>query len=85
MADYEKIDGNGWGTPILSSDEDADGSADEELVIPDERHEFWTEWNDLRNRLENWQMDLSSIPSAGSPTDAIPLWHCTRLGRSVIS
>lgn len=65
--DYENIDGNGWGTPILSSDEDADGSADESTTAPrghvqgDERKAFWEEWNDVRSRLQAWQMDTSAL------------------------
>lgn len=59
-SDYDNIDGNGWGTPILSSDEDADGSADEEILVNDERHDFWTEWRDIRNRLEAWRMHNTS-------------------------
>ena len=68
-SDYEFIDGNGWGTPIISSDEDADGSVDEDGVSPDGRTDFWTEWNDIRNRLMSWQMDMSNITSPG-PQDA---------------
>ncbi|KAI7305701.1 hypothetical protein KC315_g14553, partial [Hortaea werneckii] len=50
-SDYDRVDGNGWGTPIISSsDEDADGTEDE-LVghkdFPDHRKEFWEEWNEL--------------------------------------
>ena len=66
-ADYDFIDGNGWGTPILSSDEDAEGSADEELITLDDRLDFWTEWHDMRNRLFAWQMDIPSVTSPGSP------------------
>ena len=77
--DYENMDGNGWGTPIISSDEDADGSADESLPpnAPafDERREFWAEWHDIRNRLQEWQMDTNNIPSP-SPSTTDP----TRLG-----
>lgn len=72
--DYENIDGNGWGTPILSSDEDADAPADDGVSAlpifseggeyPDEREEFWLEWHDIRKRLQEWQME--SLPT---PTD----------------
>lgn len=67
VADYDNIDGNGWGTPIISSDEDADGSEDEEFIGFDERHDFWREWLDIRTRLQSWQMNVTSIPSATSP------------------
>ncbi|EMC95104.1 hypothetical protein BAUCODRAFT_72261 [Baudoinia panamericana UAMH 10762] len=68
--DYEHIDGNGWGTPIISSDEDADGTADEGLAATtqDERREFWEDWHDLRNRLQAWQMDASVVPAAHDRT-----------------
>ena len=65
-ADYDNIDGNGWGTPIISSDEDADGSADDEIISVDERGDFWTEWQDIRDRLLAWQMDLPNVASAES-------------------
>lgn len=66
-ADYDNIDGNGWGTPIISSDDDAEGSADEMGGRFDSRQEFWTDWHDIRNRLSTWQMDLTSITTPGSP------------------
>ncbi|KAI7686167.1 hypothetical protein KC353_g20681, partial [Hortaea werneckii] len=50
-SDYDRVDGNGWGTPIISSsDEDADGAEDESVGpkdFPDHRKEFWEEWNEL--------------------------------------
>ena len=71
--DYEHIDGNGWGTPILSSDEeDAPGTPDSRAQspfpphphpnnapAPDSRQAFWTEWHALRSCLHAWQMDQS--------------------------
>lgn len=75
-ADYDNIDGNGWGTPIISSDEDAEGSADETSNGLDNRQDFWEEWNDIRNRLWSWQMDIASITTPGSlnaPTDPTEL------------
>ncbi|KAF2723998.1 hypothetical protein K431DRAFT_282267 [Polychaeton citri CBS 116435] len=62
--DFENIDGNGWGTPIISSDEDAEGSADDETHKSnmDARQEFWREWRDIRSRLEAWEMNLASLP-----------------------
>ncbi|KAK5116404.1 hypothetical protein LTR62_007951 [Meristemomyces frigidus] len=73
-SDYENMDGNGWGTPILSSDEDADGSADEE-VTEDDRKEFWAEWKEVRTRLQVWQMDPTAIPTSSPnvPTDPAQL------------
>ena len=66
-ADYENIDGNGWGTPIISSDDDADGSADEGAGGRDDRQDFWMEWHDIRQRLVAWHMDMSRITTPGSP------------------
>jgi hypothetical protein len=65
-ADYDNIDGNGWGTPIISSDDDAEGSADEAPGW-DNRQDFWMEWHDIRNRLMSWQMDVPNITTPGSP------------------
>lgn len=71
--DYENMDGNGWGTPIISEDEDADASADEDTeILPDERREFWAEWNDVRQRLQAWEMDSNmASPSPQTPMDAM--------------
>ena len=65
--DYENIDGNGWGTPIISSDDDADGSADEGAGGRDNRQDFWMEWHDIRTRLLEWHMDMPRITTPGSP------------------
>jgi hypothetical protein len=65
--DYDNIDGNGWGTPIISSDDDAEGSADEASGGLDNRQEFWTEWYDIRNRLCSWHMEVPSITTPGTP------------------
>jgi hypothetical protein len=65
--DYENIDGNGWGTPIISSDDDADGSADEGAGGRDNRQDFWMEWHDIRTRLVEWHMDILRITTPGSP------------------
>lgn len=66
-ADYENIDGNGWGTPIISSDDDADGSADEGAGGRDNRQDFWIEWHDIRQRLVEWCMDIPLITTSASP------------------
>ncbi|TKA83194.1 hypothetical protein B0A55_00670 [Friedmanniomyces simplex] len=71
--DYENMDGNGWGTPILSSDEDADGSADEDATttsLPggDDRREFWAEWHDVRTRLQTWQMQPDPTTTDDDPS-----------------
>lgn len=62
--DYEFIDGNGWGTPIIS-DDDADNFIDDpSRPAFDDRREFWAEWHDIRIRLSEWEMDFSTMPSA---------------------
>lgn len=69
--DFDRLDGNGWGTPITtSSDEDAAGSADEEVPRQDDRHEFWSEWRDIRSRLQAWEIDVSHIPAPPSSAPA---------------
>ncbi|RMY70637.1 hypothetical protein D0863_05670 [Hortaea werneckii] len=73
-SDYDRVDGNGWGTPIISSsDEDADADATEDGSVdhedfPDHRKEFWEEWNEVRSRLQLWEMDTSVIPPASDPS-----------------
>ncbi|KAK4555475.1 hypothetical protein LTR86_007227 [Recurvomyces mirabilis] len=78
-SDYENMDGNGWGTPILSSDEDADGSMDED-TMQDDRKEFWKEWKEVRCRLQAWQMDSNATPtsSPNAPTDPAQLEASSR-------
>ncbi|WPH03387.1 Hypothetical protein R9X50_00626600 [Acrodontium crateriforme] len=66
--DYETIDGNGWGSHIVPSDEEA--IIDEEIVAPDERREFWSEWYEMRTRLQSWQVDLASLPSPSASSSA---------------
>lgn len=64
--DYDFVDGNGWGTPIISSDDDAtavDEDADDLQSSLDEREDFWGEWRDIRCRLKSWRMETSTIPS----------------------
>ena len=61
--DYEFIDGNGWGTPIIEDDDDY-FVEDPSRPAFDDRREFWAEWHDIRIRLTQWQMDFSTMPSA---------------------
>lgn len=68
-ADFDRLDGNGWGAPISDSDDEATTSLNAEHdKDADTRHEFWTEWHDIRSRLQSWSMDYSSIPAPPSPT-----------------
>ncbi|TKA65652.1 hypothetical protein B0A49_09814 [Cryomyces minteri] len=66
--DYDRLDGNGWGTPL---DLPSPRSKDYPMTDGDEdaRHKFWAEWNDIRSRLQEWELGPSQIPSAPtSPT-----------------
>lgn len=69
--DYSKMDGNGWGSSIYS-DDDTDGSGEDEFKYHgvDERREFWTEWSDIRARLQAWQMDTTSAATAAPPSSS---------------
>lgn len=76
IVDYDRIDGNGWGTPIISSDEEGDSNNNEasdrlhslhrSTSHPDSRKEFWSEYHDIRARLQAWTHDFYSMPP---PTD----------------
>lgn len=59
--DFTKLDGNGWGTPIVSSDEE---DVNDQSSLTDARHEFWSEWNDIRARLQSWSMNASTEAAA---------------------
>ncbi|KAF1852197.1 uncharacterized protein K460DRAFT_352025 [Cucurbitaria berberidis CBS 394.84] len=51
---FANMDGNGWGTPIY----DTPNSFPPQREDP--RSAFWTEWNDVRSRLQEWE-----FPSPG--------------------
>lgn len=74
-ADYENVDGNGWGTPILSSeDEEPDDTMPS--ATPDDRREFWDEWTLVRTRLQAWTMDPPTTPPpSGTSAPAFALAH----------
>ncbi|KAK4966099.1 hypothetical protein LTR66_012042, partial [Elasticomyces elasticus] len=69
--DFANLDGNGWGTPIITSDdEDAPAqctTTTTATLCADDRAEFWSEWQDIRSRLQSWTMDFSTMPSPPSP------------------
>ncbi|CAO2650836.1 Nn.00g091330.m01.CDS01 [Neocucurbitaria sp. VM-36] len=46
---FANMDGNGWGTPIYEQQNPFSQQRE------DPRSAFWTEWNDLRNRLQEWE------------------------------
>jgi hypothetical protein len=58
--DYYSLDGNGWGTPVISSPPCTTPAA----VPSDPRHEFWSEWHHIRSRLSAWVLD----PYSAAPT-----------------
>ncbi|KAH3946006.1 hypothetical protein HBI56_077320 [Parastagonospora nodorum] len=56
---FDNVDGNGWGTPISEQPNPMSPSARE-----DPRSAFWTEWNDLRIRLQEWEFgDAGEVPA----------------------
>lgn len=64
IVNYDNLDG--WSTPTMSSDDEMSGSPDEGInnrptSHPDGRGEFWSEWNDIRGRLQAWQMDTTNL------------------------
>ncbi|EME88938.1 uncharacterized protein MYCFIDRAFT_10858, partial [Pseudocercospora fijiensis CIRAD86] len=77
IIDCERIDGNGWGSPITSSDEEDNASSHRLHELhhsttsdPDHRQEFWSEWNDIRARLQAWTMATYSVPPPSESTSA---------------
>lgn len=72
MINYDSLDGNGWATPTMSSDDEMCGSPDEGIhhgptAQLDGRAEFWAEWNDVRARLQAWQMDPTGARATAPP------------------
>jgi hypothetical protein len=80
-SDYDNVDGNGWGTPIISSDEDADGSADEDVRFTDRRRHFWSAWHDIRNRLEAWQTSSPMPDFAEATAEQRDMYHINEFFR----
>ncbi|KAF1997898.1 hypothetical protein P154DRAFT_269699 [Amniculicola lignicola CBS 123094] len=56
----ENIDGNGWGTPVRESSNPLTPAGE------DARSMFWMEWNDIRTRLQDWEIETPS----GGPADS---------------
>jgi hypothetical protein len=78
IINYTNLDGNGWGSPLHSSDDGSITSSEDDITlstaIQDDRHEFWAEWHDIRARLSAWQMDTSTFPSC-DPASPQPQPH----------
>lgn len=75
--DYYSLDGNGWGSPVMMS---PSSPYPTEVPLPtsDPRHEFWTEWHNIRARLTAWAADPPN-PGGASPvatdSDNLSLQH----------
>lgn len=48
---YNRFDGNGWSAMV-----------EEEPAEADTRAQFWKEWNDIRRKLQDWQLDGTLTP-----------------------
>ena len=48
---YNRFDGNGWSAMV-----------EEEPAEADTRAQFWKEWNDIRGKLQDWQLDGTLTP-----------------------
>ncbi|ORY11624.1 fungal-specific transcription factor domain-domain-containing protein [Clohesyomyces aquaticus] len=57
---FDTLDGNGWGTRVTESASPTTPTADEA------RTTFWAEWNDIRTRLQEWEIDMPSGLTANS-------------------
>lgn len=68
---YDHPDGNGWGTDLtgaLNTSSPSPGPGPSP-VEKDTRFEFWTEWHEIRARLQEWELEApggEAIPSAPS-------------------
>ena len=63
---HNRLDGDGW-APL---------PADEDSLIPDmndSRVQFWREWTDIHNALQDWRLDSSKASSPKSPEDYLDL------------
>ncbi|KAH8710067.1 fungal-specific transcription factor domain-containing protein [Phaeosphaeriaceae sp. PMI808] len=58
---FDNVDGNGWGTRIYEQSNPLSPSAHE-----DPRSTFWVEWNDLRDRLQEWEFGTPGEVPASS-------------------
>ncbi|KAK7533762.1 fungal-specific transcription factor domain-containing protein [Phyllosticta citribraziliensis] len=63
-----QFDGNGWSTPLGHHHHMASNPLD---LPHDQRHEFWAEWRDIRQHLQQWELDPSA-PSAALCSATLP-------------
>ncbi|KAF4313997.1 hypothetical protein GTA08_BOTSDO00345 [Botryosphaeria dothidea] len=59
MQGYDRLDGNGWGSPAAQHQQNP-----LDIVDADQRHEFWTEWREIRERLQQWDFDPTGRAAA---------------------
>lgn len=57
---FDNVDGNGWGSLV-------EDSLPSTPMVGNHSTVFWTEWNDIRTRLQDWQMDEQSPNTGDSP------------------
>ena len=63
---HNRLDGDGW----------APSPTEEGILTPDmsdSRVQFWREWTDVRNALQDWRLDSSKASSPKSPEDYLDL------------
>ncbi|KAH7090765.1 fungal-specific transcription factor domain-containing protein [Paraphoma chrysanthemicola] len=61
---FDNMDGNGWGTPIYEHPNPFSPARE------DPRSAFWTEWNDLRIRLQDWEFPSAPNEMPAGSCDA---------------
>jgi hypothetical protein len=64
---FGHLDGNGWGSPARH-----EASSPRTPTADDFRSTFWTEWNDIRSRLQEWEFD-ARVSADGCSTTASAL------------
>lgn len=69
---FNSVDGNGW---TQSADLVLGGKNPFNRVSPsnDRRSHFWNEWTEIRNRLQEWESDLSNRPLDQSSLSSLSL------------
>jgi hypothetical protein len=77
----ENLDGNGWGASLGEASSTPSTSPRGSISITEEdtRSAFWTEWHDIRSRLQEWELEsaggvpLPSAPSCGATSSRLAL------------
>jgi len=65
---FENLDGNGWGAALGDVPSTTSSSPRSSISVTedDSRTSFWTEWHEIRSRLQEWELESVSLPSAPS-------------------